>query len=521
MKNDIHKEKILILDFGSQYTQLIARRVREQKVYCEIHPFNYPFKKAIDFNPKGIIFSGSPSSVFDKNSPKCDIGIFKLNVPVLGICYGLQFLTTFFGGKVAKSEKREFGRAILRITKGDGIFKGIKSVRKSDGHTVWMSHGDQILKLPEDFIPIAQTDTCPYAAVRNRDGKIFGVQFHPEVVHTRIGKKVLRNFLFDICKCKPLWNMKSFIATQIENIRKTVGNRKVILALSGGVDSSVAAVLLHKALGRNLKCVFVNNGVLRENEASQVIKRFKNNFHINLSYVDAGREFLKDLKGVTDPEKKRKIIGNKFIRIFEREARRLGEIEFLSQGTLYPDVIESVSFKGPSATIKSHHNVGGLPKDMRLKLIEPFRELFKDEVRLVGKELGLPDEVIWRQPFPGPGLAVRILGEVTEKRLKILREADTIVVEEIKKAGLYREIWQSFAVLLPVKSVGVMGDERTYENVVGIRAVSSLDGMTADWVRLPYDLMARISNRIINEVKGVNRVVYDISSKPPSTIEWE
>ncbi|OGL45934.1 MAG: glutamine-hydrolyzing GMP synthase, partial [Candidatus Schekmanbacteria bacterium RBG_16_38_10] len=505
----------------SQYTQLIARRVREQKVYCEIHPFNYKLQKVLDFNPKGIILSGSPSSVFDKNSPKCDDEIFKLNLPVLGICYGLQLMTTLFGGRVAKSQKREFGRAFLKIISDNGLFNGIKSGREKDGHTVWMSHGDQILKLPEDFKVIAKTDTCPYAAIKNRDGKIFGVQFHPEVVHTSIGKKVLRNFLFDICKCKPLWNMKSFITSQTENIRKAVRNKKVILALSGGVDSSVAAVLLHRAIGKNLNCVFVDNGVLRANEASQVVKRFKNNFHINLKYIDAGKEFLKDLKGVTDPEKKRKIIGKKFIRVFEREARKLGKIEFLSQGTLYPDVIESVSFKGPSATIKSHHNVGGLPEDMKLKLIEPFRELFKDEVRLVGKELGLPDEVIWRQPFPGPGLAVRILGEVTEERLKILREADTIVVEEIKKAGLYRKIWQSFAVLLPVKSVGVMGDERTYENAVGIRAVSSLDGMTADWIRLPYDLMARISNRIINEVKGVNRVVYDISSKPPSTIEWE
>jgi len=523
MQNDIHKEKILILDFGSQYTQLIARRVRELKVYCEIHPFNYSLEKVLHYKPKGIILSGSPSSIFDRNSPKADKRIFGLDIPILGICYGLQFLTTVFGGKVAKSKKREYGRAVLKINenKDDDLFKGILTGKSTQGHVVWMSHGDQIKVLPQDFIPIARTDNCLYAALRSRDRKIFGVQFHPEVVHTTIGKRVLNNYLFNICRCKPLWNMKSFIVSEVERIKKTVGNKKVILGLSGGVDSSVAAVLIHKAIGKNLKCVFVNNGVLRSNESKEVVKTFRNNFHISLIYVDAAKEFLDELKGVTDPEKKRKIIGGKFIRIFEREAKKLGKIEFLAQGTLYPDVIESVSFKGPSATIKSHHNVGGLPKNMKLKLVEPFRELFKDEVRLVGKELGIPDKIIWRQPFPGPGLAIRILGEVTGERLRILRDADSIVIEEVKNAGLYREIWQSFAVLLPVKTVGIMGDERTYENVIGIRAVSSLDGMTADWVRLPYDLMAKISNRIINEVKGVNRVVYDISSKPPSTIEWE
>jgi len=521
MKNDIHKEKILILDFGSQYTQLIARRVREEKVYCEIHPFNYSFDKIKYFKPKGIILSGSPSTVFDKGSPKCDERVFGLNLPILGICYGLQLLTTVFGGKVAKSKKREYGRALLRISRENDLFEGIRSGKNCKGHIVWMSHGDQILDLPKGFIPIAHTENCPYAAIRDKENKVFGVQFHPEVAHTSIGKRVLKNFLFNICKCKPLWNMRSFLASKIEEIRKTVGDKKVILGLSGGVDSTVAAVLLHKAIGKNLKCIFVNNGVLRNNEANEVIKNFRNDFHITLKYVDATREFLRALNGVADPEKKRKIIGNKFIRIFEKEAKKLGKIEFLAQGTLYPDVIESISFKGPSATIKTHHNVGGLPSDLKFKLIEPFRELFKDEVRLVGKELGISDKIIWRQPFPGPGLAVRILGEVTEERLRILREADAIVIEEIKKAGLYRKIWQSFAVLLPVKSVGVMGDERTYENVIGVRAVQSLDGMTADWVKLPYALMAKISNRIINEVKGVNRVVYDISSKPPSTIEWE
>ena len=523
MKNNIHKEKILILDFGSQYTQLIARRVRELKVYCEIHPFNISLGKVKQFNPKGIILSGSPSSIFDKNSPKADKKIFDLNIPILGICYGLQFMTTVFGGKVAKSKKREYGRAVLKINKNkdDDLFRGIQAGKGAQGYVVWMSHGDQIKVLPKDFIPIAHTDNCPYAALRSRDRKIFGVQFHPEVVHTTIGKKVLNNYLFNICKCKPLWDMKSFITSEVERIKKTVGNKKVILGLSGGVDSSVAAVLLHKAIGGNLKCVFVNNGVLRSNEAKEVVKTFRNNFHISLTYVDATKEFLSELKGVTDPEKKRKIIGKKFIKIFEGEAKKSGKIEFLAQGTLYPDVIESVSFKGPSATIKSHHNVGGLPKKLRFKLIEPFRELFKDEVRLVGKELGISDKIIWRQPFPGPGLAIRILGEVTQERLRILREADSIVIEEVKNSVLYKEIWQSFAVLLPIKTVGIMGDERTYENVIGIRAVSSLDGMTADWVRLPYDLMAKISNRIINEVKGVNRVVYDISSKPPSTIEWE
>jgi len=513
---EIHSEKILVLDFGSQYTQLIARRIRESKVYSEIFPFNADIERIKSFAPKGIVLSGGPRSVYEEGAPLPDKEIFELGIPVLGICYGMQAMAHMLGGRVAKSQKREYGRAELIVDSARDLFKEIPP--RTD---VWMSHGDRIEEMPPGFEVIGHTDNSPIAAMADYSRRFYALQFHPEVVHTEHGTKILQNFIYEICKAKPTWEVRSFIEWSVEQIRQTVGNKKVICALSGGVDSSVTALLVHKAIGDNLICIFVDNGLLRMGEAEKVKRTFEENFHIHLIYVDASERFLEKLKSITDPEKKRKIIGNEFIAVFEEEAKKIKGIEFLAQGTLYPDVIESVSFKGPSAVIKSHHNVGGLPEVMKLKLIEPLRELFKDEVRAIGKELGLPDEICWRHPFPGPGLAIRCIGEVTEERLKILREADSIVLEEIKKAGLYRELWQAFAVLLPIKSVGVMGDERTYENVVAVRAVTSLDGMTADWARLPYDLMERISLRIINEVRGVNRVVYDISSKPPSTIEWE
>ena len=515
--SDIHSELILILDFGSQYTQLIARRVREAKVYCEIYPSNAGLEKVKTFRPKGLILSGGPSSVYDSGAPLIDKAVIDIGVPVLGICYGMQLLTHLLGGVVAKSQKREYGRAELNIHKGKGLFTGIGEAGKA---TVWMSHGDRIEKMPAGFNAIAHTGNSPTAAMADDDKKFYGVQFHPEVVHTPQGTQILRNFVYGICKCEPSWTMASFVDYSVGEIRKAVGNKQAVCGLSGGVDSSVAAVLVHKAIGKQLTCIFVNNGVLRKDEAEKVQHTFKD-MGLNLKYVDASSQFLDKLDGVEDPEMKRKIIGKTFIEVFEKEAHEVGGAEFLVQGTLYPDVIESVSFKGPSAVIKSHHNVGGLPEQMKLKLVEPLRELFKDEVRAIGRELKMPGEIIDRQPFPGPGLAIRILGAVTGPRLKILREADSIVIEEIKKAGLYKDIWQSFAVLLPIKTVGVMGDERTYENVVAIRAVTSQDGMTADWAKLSYDLMGTMSNRIINEVKGVNRVVFDISSKPPSTIEWE
>ena len=511
-------DKILILDFGSQYTQLIARRIREHSVYCEIHPFNYPLDKIKQFNPKGIILSGGPSSVYDENSPQVSKELFSLGIPALGICYGMQLMSHSLGGKVECCDEREYGRICININNNKGLFEGFIP---GNNLNVWMSHGDKVTVIPEGFVPIASTENCPYAAVMNPELNFWGVQFHPEVVHTYQGEKILGNFLFSICKCSSNWNMKSFIETQIEEIRKKVGNKTVICGLSGGVDSSVAAVLLHKAIGHQLKCIFVNNGLLRENEAEEVQKTFRENYQIDLIYVDAEKRFLDKLKGISEPEKKRKIIGYEFIEVFEEEAKKIKDAEFLAQGTLYPDVIESVSFKGPSATIKSHHNVGGLPEKMKLKLIEPFRELFKDEVRLVGKDLGMPDEIIYRHPFPGPGLGIRVLGDVTKEKLDILRKADKIAIEEIKKAGIYNKIWQAFVVLLPVKSVGVMGDERTYENTAAVRFVESIDGMTADWAKVPYEVLGVISNRIINEVKGINRVVYDITSKPPGTIEWE
>lgn len=522
---DIHSERILILDFGSQYTQLIARRIREAKVYCEIMPYNAGIDKIRSFGPKGVVLSGGPSSVYDPGAPLIGKEVLGLGVPVLGICYGMQLITHMLGGVVAKSQKREYGRAELVIDEAAGLFTGIGAESGPEDSkpttTVWMSHGDRIEVMPEGFRPVAHTKNSPIAAMVDKAGMLFGVQFHPEVAHTPEGAAILRNFVYGICRCEPTWTMASFIDYAVAEVRKAVGPKKVICALSGGVDSSVAAVLVNRAVGNQLTCIFVNNGVLRKGEAEKVRRTFKD-MGLNLRYVDASGLFLERLRGVEDPEKKRKIIGNTFIEVFDKAANELGGgAEFLVQGTLYPDVIESVSFKGPSAVIKSHHNVGGLPAKMRLRLIEPLRELFKDEVRAIGRELGMPDEIIERQPFPGPGLAIRILGEVTELRLSVLRQADYIVLEEIKKAGLYRDIWQSFAVLLPVKTVGVMGDERTYENVIAIRAVTSQDGMTADWAKLPYDLLGIISNRIINEVKGVNRVVFDISSKPPSTIEWE
>ncbi len=517
---DIHRQKILILDFGSQYTQLIARRVREQKVYCEIHPFNIGLEKIRRFNPKGIILSGGPSSVYDKDAPLISKEVFNLGIPILGICYGMQLTAHLLGGKVEKSAHREYGSAELLIDNDRDLLSRL-APRASRRIPVWMSHGDRIRKMPRGFVSIAHSQNSPVCAMGDVKRKIFGVQFHPEVVHTPKGAQIIKNFLFKICKCKPAWTMESFIDTAVAEIRAKVGGKGVICGISGGVDSAVAAVLMHRAIGRQLTCIFVDNGVLRQDEARKVEQTLKKHFHMNLKCVDASQRFLKKLNGVEDPEKKRKIIGNEFVRVFEDEAMKLKNAAFLGQGTLYPDVIESVSFKGPSATIKSHHNVGGLLKKMKLKLVEPLRELFKDEVRVLGKALGMSDEIINRHPFPGPGLAIRVLGDVTKEQCDILRKADSIVLEEIKSAGLYTKIWQAFAVLLPIKTVGVMGDKRTYENVIAVRAVDSVDGMTADWVRLPYELMARISTRIINEVRGVNRVVYDISSKPPSTIEWE
>lgn len=508
---------ILIIDFGSQYNQLIARRVREHHVYCQIEPPNISLDRIRMLKPEGIILSGGPASIYEKDSPKVDNGIFDLKIPILGICYGLQFMIDALGGEVVGAKHREYGFAKLHTKQTDGLFKGI-----SQDNKCWMSHGDTIGKLPRGFQITASTPSTKVAAAEHKSRRLYGLQFHPEVVHTPEGKKMLGNFLFEICRCKKSWTMKSFVKESIKEIRSEVGEKTVILGLSGGVDSSVAAILLHRAIGDKLTCVFVDNGVLREGEAEKVQAVFKKNYHINLKFVRAGRLFLGKLKGVEDPERKRKIIGRTFIEVFDKEARQISNVDFLAQGTLYPDIIESQSaFGGPSAVIKSHHNVGGLPKRMRLKLIEPLKHLFKDEVRLLGKELGLPEDMIWRQPFPGPGLAIRIIGEVTEKRLAILRKADFILLEEIRKANLYRKLWQSFAVLLPIKSVGIMGDQRTYENILAIRAVTSDDAMTADWAKLPHDLMGRISNRIINEVRGINRVVYDISSKPPSTIEWE
>ncbi|MBW2061558.1 MAG: glutamine-hydrolyzing GMP synthase [Deltaproteobacteria bacterium] len=520
MVQDIHENKIIILDFGSQYTQLIARRVRALKVYSEIHPCTLDLSRLRSMSPGGIILSGGPSSVLMPEAPLIEREVFKLGVPVLGICYGMQLMTHILGGEVAPSGRREYGPAELVIDDAQDVFFELDEDDRA--LEVWMSHGDRIEKLPPGFKTIAHSQNSPIAAMEDAAGRLIGVQFHPEVSHTPKGQDILANFLFRVCLLEPQWTIASFIETAVSEIRARVGQKRVICALSGGVDSSVVAALLHRAVGDKVTAIFVDNGLLRKDEADYVVKLFKERFQINLVRVDAAEIFLKKLRTVEDPEQKRKIIGHEFIKIFEAEAEKLEGVDFLAQGTLYPDVIESISFKGPSATIKSHHNVGGLPEAMDLELIEPLCELFKDEVRELGQVLGLPHELVWRQPFPGPGLAVRILGATTPERIKILQEADAIVRQEIERdSKLARSLWQYFAVLLPVKTVGVMGDERTYENVVALRIVDSVDAMTADWTRMPYEVLAVISNRIINEVKGINRVVFDISSKPPSTIEWE
>ena len=514
-------DRVLVLDFGSQYTQLIARRVREAQVYSQILPYSTPLATIQAYRPKGIILSGGPASVYERKAPLISKQALDLGVPVLGICYGMQLITHVLDGEVARATRREYGHAELVIDDDSDLFKG---VGEGGVTAVWMSHGDRIERMPKGFRSIAHTSNSPIAAMKSVGGgrRIYCLQFHPEVAHTAGGFRILQNFVHDICGFKPTWTMSSYVETAVAQIRHTVGAGKAICALSGGVDSSVAAALAHRAIGKQLTCVFIDNGLLRQGEREQVKDAFAKQLDVNLRIVDASRAFLAALKGVGDPERKRKIIGRLFIKEFEAQARsNLSAAKFLVQGTLYPDVIESVSFKGPSATIKTHHNVGGLPTRMRLSLIEPLRELFKDEVRVLGKELGLPEAIIWRQPFPGPGLAIRVLGPVTQERLDILRAAEAIVDQEIRKSGFYRELWQAFAVLLPVRTVGVMGDQRTYEHVVAIRAVTSLDGMTADWARLPHDLLGTMANRIINEVRGVNRVVYDVSSKPPSTIEWE
>lgn len=512
-----HNEWILILDYGSQVTQLIARRVREQGVYCEIHPFNVDLTLFDVNHPSGIILSGGPKSVNDDDAPGFNEPIFEFNVPVLGICYGLQLVSHYLlAGSVEQAEKREFGRAQLIIDDAGELLRNIP--QKS---TVWMSHGDHIIELPEDFEIIGHTKNADIAAIRYPQNKFWGVQFHPEVVHTEFGKKLFKNFTHQICQLSDSWTAKSFISTTLTDIREAVGDDKVICGLSGGVDSTVVATLVHQAIGDQLECIFVNNGLLRKNEFSEVLELYKRDLNLPVRGIDASDKFLGRLKGVVDPEQKRKIIGNTFIEVFDDAVQHTPSVKFLAQGTLYPDVIESVSFKGPSATIKSHHNVGGLPEKMNLDLIEPVRELFKDEVRSVGRSLGIPDHFIGRHPFPGPGLAIRVISDVDRKKLSTLREVDHIFISELKSNQLYDEVWQAFAVLLPVQSVGVMGDERTYEFTAGLRAVTSVDGMTADWAHLPQPFLANVSNRIINEVRGINRVVYDISSKPPSTIEWE
>jgi GMP synthase (glutamine-hydrolysing) len=511
-------EQIVILDFGSQYTQVIARRIRECNVYSVILHYAVTAREIVALNPSGIILSGGPASVYSKGAPMPDPAIFKLGVPILGICYGLQLLAQYLGGKVEPGQKKEFGKGALSVKDSFcPLFANLPEKLQ-----VWNSHGDQLTKMPDGFRAVAVTENSKYAAIENRSRKFFGLQFHPEVAHTLKGREIVANFVHKVCGCGKQWTMRSYVAQAVSQIQAQVGKEKVILGLSGGVDSSVAAALIHKAIGSQLTCIFVNNGLLRGREAGVVREVFGRHFQMRLQYENSAALFLKRLKGVTDPERKRKIIGRAFIEVFEKATKRAGRAPFLAQGTLYPDVIESVPIAGnPAAMIKSHHNVGGLPKNMRFQLVEPLKCLFKDEVRELGLELGLPREIVMRQPFPGPGLAVRILGEVTPRRLDILRNADTIVVEEMKATGWYYKLWQSFAVLLPVRSVGVMGDERTYEYTIAIRAVESQDGMTADWVKLPYDLLGRLSTRIINEVKGVNRVCFDITSKPPGTIEWE
>lgn len=516
MKKEKRKEWIAILDFGSQYTQLIARRIREAKIYSEILPYYISLEKIQQDLPKGIVLSGGPASVYEGQAPLCDKKIFELGIPILGICYGAQLIAQVTGGKVIKTSQAEYGRVKVVLDNREDIFYGFPKET-----ACWMSHQDLIEDLPLNFKAIAHSENTKVAAMVNREKEIYGIQFHPEVTHTLLGKKIFKNFLYKICQCKSNWNLESFIEQSIKDIKEKVGKDMVVAGVSGGIDSLVAAALTHKAIGNLLYCIFINNGLLRKGEAEEVQKRFKDNFKIDLIYVDASERFLKRLKGISEPETKRKVIGEEFIRVFEEKAKDIGKVEYLLQGTLYPDVIESISLEGPSSKIKSHHNVGGLPEEMKLKVLEPLKYLFKDEVRKVAEKLKFPDEVIWRQPFPGPGLSIRVIGPVDKEKLDILREADEIIKQEIKKNNLYKKIWQSFGILLPIKTVGVMGDVRTYDFVLALRIVTSSDGMTADWAKISYKVLEEISNRIINEVKGINRVVYDISSKPPATIEWE